>query len=86
MPAFSGYGPDPLAARLNAAEAAALITVDGTTRKGKRVPMKDTADAALESAEGVEHLIVIAHDGGEVTMKTGWRWRMPSDEHVWGAG
>ena len=37
VPAFSGYGPEPLAARLHAAEAMALITVDGTTRRGKRV-------------------------------------------------
>ena len=50
VPAFSGYGPDPLAARLNAAEAVALVTADGTTRRGKRVAMKDTADAALELA------------------------------------
>ena len=41
VPAFSGYGPDPLAARLVASDAVALITVDGTTRRGKRVPMKD---------------------------------------------
>lgn len=64
VPAFSGYGPDPLAARLNAAEAVALVTVDGTTRRGKRVAMKDTADAALEQAPSVKHLLVIANDGG----------------------
>lgn len=65
VPAFSGYGPDPLAARLNAAGAVALITVDGTTRRGKRVPMRATADAALQNASEVKHLIVIRHDGGE---------------------
>ena len=37
VPAFSGYGPDPLAARLVASDAVALITVDGTSRRGKRV-------------------------------------------------
>ena len=71
VPAFSGYGPDPLAARLNAADAVALVTVDGTTRRGKRVPMKETVDAALESAPGVRHVLVIRHDGGEAAMRAG---------------
>jgi acetyl-CoA synthetase len=71
VPAFSGYGPDPLAARLNTAEAVALVTVDGTTRRGKRVPMKETADAALASAPGVKHVLVIRHDGGEAAMQAG---------------
>lgn len=71
VPAFSGYGPDPLAARLKAAEAVALVTADGSTRRGKRVAMKETADAALEQAPGVKHLIVIANDGIKVTMRQG---------------
>jgi acetyl-CoA synthetase len=64
VPAFSGYGPEPLAARLNAADVAALITVDGTTRRGKRVPMKDVADAAADLAPGLRHVITIRHDNG----------------------
>ncbi|MBF9032647.1 AMP-binding protein [Rhodobacterales bacterium HKCCE2091] len=65
VPAFSGYGPEPLAARLNAAEAVALVTVDGTTRRGKRVAMKDTADAAADLCPSLRHVIVIRHDGQE---------------------
>ena len=56
--------PEPLAARLNAAEVAALVTVDGTSRRGQRVAMKDIADTALNLAPGVRHLIVIDHAGG----------------------
>jgi acetyl-CoA synthetase len=67
VPAFSGYGPEPLAARLNAAEAVALITVDGTSRRGKRIPMKDTADAAAELSPSIRHVITIRHDGGSTT-------------------
>ena len=75
VPAFSGYGPEPLAARLNAAEVAALVTVDGTSRRGQRVAMKDIADTALDLAPGVRHLIVIDHDGGPTTRQPrdiGW--------------
>ena len=64
VPSFSGYGPEPLAARLNAAEVKALVTVDGTTRRGNRVAMKDVADAAAELASSVEHVITIRNDGG----------------------
>ena len=76
VPAFSGYGPDPLAARLNAADAVALVTVDGSTRRAKRVAMKETADAALEQAPGVKHLIVIANDRSDVAMREG-------RDHAW---
>lgn len=76
VPAFSGYGPDPLASRLNASEASVLVTVDGTTRRGKRVPMKDVADAALAMAPSVKHVLVIRHDGSDVSHQSGrdHRW------------
>jgi acetyl-CoA synthetase len=67
VPAFSGYGPEPLAARLNAAEAAALITVDGTTRRGNRVAMKHIADEAAGKVPSLRHVVTIRHDGGPVS-------------------
>jgi acetyl-CoA synthetase len=76
VPAFSGYGPDPLAARMNAAEAVALVTVDGTTRRGKRIAMMEIASAALEMASTVRHMIVVRNDGSDVTLK-------PGRDHDW---
>ncbi len=70
-PAFSGYGPDPLAARLNAAEAKVLITVDGTSRRGKRVAMKETADAAVAASPSVQAVIVIENDRSGADMQPG---------------
>jgi acetyl-CoA synthetase len=64
VPAFSGYGPEPLAARLNAAGVKVMVTVDGTTRRGKRIAMKDVADEAAALAPSLEHVITIRHDGG----------------------
>jgi len=66
IPAFSGYGPEPLAARLRAAGAKALVTVDGTTRRGGRVAMKDIADGAAANLPDLEAVIVIRHDGSDV--------------------
>jgi acetyl-CoA synthetase len=59
VPIFSGFGPDAVAARLADAGARVLLTVDGTRRKGKAVPMKVTADAAVEAAGCVELVVVL---------------------------
>jgi len=71
VPAFSGYGPEPLAARLRSSESVALITVDGTMRKGQRVAMKDTADEALRAVDRVKHVISVRHDGRGVKLVPG---------------
>ncbi|MCC6198483.1 MAG: AMP-binding protein [Burkholderiales bacterium] len=76
VPAFSGYGSDSLATRLNAADAVALVTVDGTTRRGKPVPMKTIADGAVAAAPGVRHVIVVRSSGEAVAMTRG-------RDHAW---
>ncbi len=58
LPIFSGYAADAVATRLQDAQAKVLITADGTTRRGKRVPMKETADEAAEACPSVQHLVV----------------------------
>ncbi len=71
LPIFSGYGPEAVAVRLDEGEAKALITADGTTRRGKVVPMKETADAAVASVPGVETVVVVPRLGREVPMVAG---------------
>ncbi|TDP37770.1 AMP-binding protein [Nocardia ignorata] len=71
VPTFSGYAPDALATRLQDSEAVLLVTADGTTRRGKRVELKATADAALESAPTVAKVVVVRHLGTEVPMRAG---------------
>ncbi|MDO5680541.1 MAG: AMP-binding protein [Pelistega sp.] len=66
VPTFSGYGSEPLASRLQAAQAKVIITVDSTTRRGKTIPMKAIADEALLSSSSVEHLIVIRLNGNDI--------------------
>jgi acetyl-CoA synthetase len=78
VPAFSGYGPEPLAARLRSADAVALVTVDGTTRRGKRVPMKETADAAVALVDSVRHVLVVRNDGSPAPLQDG-------RDHDWAA-
>ena len=47
VPLFSGFGEDAVRARLEDADAKAVLTVDATLRRGSVIPMKATLDAAL---------------------------------------
>src|ERR687892_563148 len=58
MPIFSGFGAPAISSRLDDASAKVLITADGFLRRGARVPMKETADAAVASSPSVERVIV----------------------------
>ena len=58
VPIFSGFAPPAIAARLGDAKAKALITADGSLRRGQVVPMKQIADEALEAAPTVTHTVV----------------------------
>ena len=58
VPIFSGFAPPAIAARLADAKAKALITADGSLRRGQLVPMKEIADEAVESAATVAHIVV----------------------------
>ena len=57
LPCFSGYGAEAVATRLQDAEATALITADGVSRRGKAVQMKEVADRAADMSPTVRHVI-----------------------------
>ncbi|WP_257985409.1 AMP-binding protein [Bacillus sp. V5-8f] len=65
-PAFSGYGADAVATRINAAGSKVLITADGYYRRGKIIPMKEEADRAAAKCPTIEKVIVIARTGREI--------------------
>ena len=71
IPIFSGFGAEAVAVRLQDAGAKALVTADGFYRKGKVVPMKRTADEAVEGSPSVEHAIVHERVGAEVPWTEG---------------
>jgi acetyl-CoA synthetase len=58
VPIFSGFAPPAIAARLADAKAKAVITADGSLRRGQAVLMKHIVDEALESAPTVTHTVV----------------------------
>ncbi|HEV2907997.1 MAG TPA: AMP-binding protein, partial [Candidatus Eremiobacteraceae bacterium] len=71
VPAFSGYGAPALATRLADAEAKVLLTADGVFRRGKPVDMKAIADAALEQAPSVRHVLVCARTHAKINWVEG---------------
>jgi len=66
MPLFSGFGPQPLVARLNDGEAKVVLTVDGTWRRGTPGAMKSVLDEALTSTPSVKHVLVLRHLGDAI--------------------
>ncbi len=64
LPLFSGYGPEAVATRLHDAEAKALITADGTYRRGAVVDLLAVATKAVESCPRVTTTIVIPRVAG----------------------
>jgi acetyl-CoA synthetase len=63
MPLFSGFGPSPIRSRLNHGEAKAVVTANGTWRRGVAAPLKSVLDDALQGAPSVQHVIVADRKG-----------------------
>ena len=78
LPMFSGFGADAIAQRLADGQAAALITVDGSLRRGKPVGAKAVADEALQQCPGVRHVVVLGH----LATEHGWQ---SGRDHWWHA-
>jgi len=66
VPIFSGYGAEAVSARLRDCEAKLLITADGFFRRGRPIPMKETADAAAGLSSSVERLLVFQRTGAGI--------------------
>ncbi|HEX9775942.1 MAG TPA: acetate--CoA ligase [Actinomycetota bacterium] len=71
LPIFSGFAPEAVAARLQDANAVALVTADGFYRRGKVVEMKQAADEAVALSPTVEHVVVVPRLGRAVAMQAG---------------
>ena len=59
LPLFSGYGAEAIVTRLNDAGAKALITVESFQRRGRHIPMAETAHAAVEQVPTMELVVEV---------------------------
>jgi acetyl-CoA synthetase len=71
---FGGFSAESLRDRINDQQATVLVTADGGYRRGHVVPLKQTADTALEDAPSIKHVVVFQRRPDQpfsVSMKAG---------------
>jgi acetyl-CoA synthetase len=79
VPLFSGFGPEPIATRLNDAKAVAVVVSDLTWRRGKPVPMLATLENALRNVSTIHSVVVFAR-GDSMPQGDQWvGWPHPGD-------
>lgn len=85
VPAFSGYGPDALSARLRDSKAKVLITSPGFRRRGAWVDMLSVAIAATPTLESLR-LVITVGDLPEGSPRgpvwTSWREALSAGENA----
>jgi len=84
---FGGFSADSLRERISDSQSRLLITADGGWRRGNKVTLKDTADAALEGETTIEKVIVVnrTDDAKHVHMKQGrdfWWHRLMEEAEI----
>jgi acetyl-CoA synthetase len=68
---FGGFSADALRDRIVDAECKVVITANEGLRGGKRIPLKQTVDRAVEGLSVVEKVLVVRRTDGDVDMRAG---------------
>ncbi|CAN5509854.1 acetate--CoA ligase [soil metagenome] len=68
---FGGFSAESLRDRINDCQGKVLITADGGYRRGQVVPLKQSADEALEGCDSIEKVLVVRRTGEDVPMTEG---------------
>ena len=66
---FGGFSPSALKDRILDSDCRIVVTTDEGVRGGRRTPLKDNVDTALESCPKVKTVVVVKHTGGKVVWK-----------------
>jgi acetyl-CoA synthetase len=70
VPLFSGFAPTAIASRLQDAGAKAVVTADGTVRRGRVAALRPNLTEALASCPSVELVVVVDNlGGGDLTLE-----------------
>jgi acetyl-CoA synthetase len=61
---FGGFSAESLRDRINDSACKVLVTADGGWRRGQVVPLKQTADEALQDTPSIEHVVIVQRTPG----------------------
>ncbi|MCK9249382.1 MAG: acetate--CoA ligase [Solirubrobacteraceae bacterium] len=68
---FGGFSAGSVAERMEISDAKVLVTVDGSRRKGRTMPVKPEVDSHMGHLAGLEKVVVVRHAGIDVDMTDG---------------
>jgi acetyl-CoA synthetase len=68
---FGGFAPDSVRDRMEVSHAKALITVDGSRRKGRTTPIKPEVDRVVSDLADLRSVVVVRHTGTDCAMQDG---------------
>jgi acetyl-CoA synthetase len=68
---FGGFSAESLRDRINDARAVAIITQDGSLRRGTEIPLKFYVDEALQQCPTIRNVVVYRRTGTQVAMQEG---------------
>jgi acetyl-CoA synthetase len=68
---FGGFAANAIVDRVNDSQCAAILTQDGSWRRGNEVKLKATVDEAVGQCPTVKNVVVYRRTGSDVEMKAG---------------
>ncbi|MPZ88187.1 MAG: acetate--CoA ligase [Nitriliruptorales bacterium] len=80
---FAGFSSQALVDRIDDADARAVITADGAYRKGSVIPLKQSADTAMDNTDRVRTCVVVRRTGEDIDFTDGrdhWYHDIIADE------
>src|SRR5207245_7803905 len=68
---FGGFSSNALIDRIHDSQAVAVITQDGSYRRGAEVKLFPAVEEALKSCPSVKHVVVYKRTGSAITLQSG---------------
>ena len=68
---FGGFSSESISGRVQDCNSEFIVTADEGVRGGKKIPLKETTDKALETCPGVKKCLIVKRTGKAIDLKAG---------------